>query len=85
MIEKVLGKIKNRKIMIVDDEPFNRMSIKNLLELVGIDISSNICIEAEDGQQAFELVKKNALENRYEFINIDLILMDFQMPILDGN
>lgn len=60
-----------RKIVIVDDEPITRMDIKDILEAEGYDVVG----EAADGFSAIELCKKH---------NPDLVIMDIQMPILDG-
>ena len=58
------------KILIADDNEINREVIRKLLELIGFQ-----CETAENGTQA---VKKSAEEN------YDLILMDCQMPLMDG-
>ncbi len=60
------------KILVVDDHPVVRYGIKGIL-----DKEQNICSvdEAEDGLQAVELAKQN---------NYDVILLDIQMPKLDG-
>ncbi|MFZ2973975.1 MAG: response regulator [Ferribacterium limneticum] len=59
-----------RRILLVEDEPINREIAEQLLAEVGQ------CVEtAEDGAQAVDLVRHN---------NYDLILMDVQMPTLDG-
>lgn len=60
-----------RKIVIVDDEPITRMDIRDILEAEGYDVVG----EAADGFSAIELCKKH---------NPDLVIMDIQMPILDG-
>ncbi|MFG1492930.1 GAF domain-containing protein [Halobacteriovorax sp. ZH4_bin.1] len=59
------------KILLVDDAINNRNLIKVYLKNENATI-----IEAENGQEAFDLYKK---EN-----NFDIILMDLQMPIMDG-
>lgn len=58
------------RILLVEDEPINREIAENILT------EAALCVEtAEDGEQAVALVRLN----RY-----DLILMDVQMPTLDG-
>ncbi len=57
-------------ILIVDDEPTNRMVLRESLQRAGAEI-----IEAEDGRQAVE----QCLEQDF-----DLIFMDCQMPVVDG-
>ncbi len=57
-------------ILIVDDEPTNRMVLRESLQRAGAGI-----IEAEDGHQAVE----HCLAQDF-----DLIFMDCQMPVVDG-
>jgi PAS domain S-box-containing protein len=59
-----------RRILLVEDELINREVTLDLLRDVGQSVDT-----AEDGRQAVELVGTQ----RY-----DLILMDIQMPVLDG-
>lgn len=59
-----------RRILLAEDEPINREVTSMLLQDQGLVIES-----AEDGEQALAL----AARTRY-----DLILMDMQMPRLDG-
>ncbi len=61
----------SRKILIVDDEKLNRKLFRAILEPAGYKI-----IEAEDGKQGIQLAKEDIP---------DLILMDVQMPVMDGN
>ena len=58
------------KILIVDDQPSNRMIVKYFLESEG-----HSCIEAEDGQEAIDKFMQQ---------NPDVVLMDIVMPIMDG-
>lgn len=60
-----------KKILLVDDEPLIRMDIKDTLE----DGGYNIIGEACDGFEAVEMCKE---------YNPDLVIMDIDMPILDG-
>ena len=61
----------SKKIMLVDDDAFMRMTIKNALTKAGYD---NI-IEASDGQIAVETYQKE---------HPDLVIMDITMPNMDG-
>ncbi len=59
------------KILAVDDHPVNQIFVQKLLKRLkffNVDL-------AEDGQQALDLIAEN---------NYDLVLMDCQMPQLDG-
>lgn len=60
-----------RKILLVDDEPLLRMDIKDTLEDRGYEIIGEAC----DGFEAVEMCKKH---------KPDLVIMDIDMPILDG-
>lgn len=60
-----------KNIIIVDDEPIIRMDIRDILEAGGY----NVVAEASDGFSAVELCKN---------FKPDLVIMDIQMPILDG-
>ncbi len=57
-------------ILIVEDEPRNLTLLRDLLQVSGYKT-----IEATDGEQGVELVKAK---------KPDLILMDVQMPKMDG-
>ena len=63
------------KILIVDDAKDNRMLLKHILKKTGAEIEF-----AMDGKQALEAVDMG-LEIEQPF---DLILMDMQMPVMDG-
>ncbi|MGU8740253.1 ANTAR domain-containing response regulator [Clostridium perfringens] len=60
-----------RTIVIVDDEPITRMDTREILEANGYDVLG----EASDGFEAIEVCKK---------YNPSLVLMDIDMPLLDG-
>ncbi len=57
-------------ILIADDRPSSRELLRTVLERAGYDV-----IEAEDGEAALEQARGG---------NPDLILLDLQMPRLDG-
>lgn len=57
-------------ILIADDRPSSRELLRVILERTGYDV-----IEAEDGEAALAQVHK---------FNPDLVLLDLQMPRLDG-
>jgi PAS domain S-box-containing protein len=62
---------KNIHIMIVDDNEINREILKEQLSTLNISIT-----EAIHGRECLDILSKN--------IDFNLILMDIQMPILDG-
>lgn len=59
-----------RKILIVDDNETNRLVASTILLSYGSQV-----LNAEDGDMALQMVKEDAY---------DIILMDIQMPVLDG-
>ncbi|MBS1159614.1 MAG: histidine kinase [Proteobacteria bacterium] len=61
---------RGRRILLAEDEPINREIVQELLRDIG-----QIVDLAENGLQAMELVRRNSY---------DLILMDMQMPYMNG-
>ncbi len=59
-----------KRILVVEDQPDNRQIIRDLLTSVGYQL-----IEAEDGETGVRLAQSE---------RPDLILMDIQLPVLDG-
>jgi CheY-like chemotaxis protein len=60
-------------ILVVDDQPLNREIVEALLRLVGINTRM-----AADGQAALDVLEESGPEA------FDLVLMDIQMPVMDG-
>ena len=60
----------NRHRLVTDDNLVNRKVANKLLQKLGCEV-----IEASDGQEALDSVSSG---------NIDLVLMDVQMPNMDG-
>src|SRR6516164_7932082 len=60
----------SKRILVVEDQPDNRQIIRDMLAPTDYEIT-----EAEDGEQALEAIAKQ---------RPDLILMDIQLPIIDG-
>ncbi len=67
---KPLDSTNKRTIMVVDDNESLRKFTAMLLEKQGFDV-----IQKEDGQQAINALDAN---------DVDLILMDIEMPVMDG-
>lgn len=69
--EKILARMSpRRKILVVDDEPFNREVLVDMLEHIGLTVEV-----ASNGKEAVEKVRST---------NYDVVLMDMQMPEMDG-
>jgi PAS domain S-box-containing protein len=69
-VAKAVPSLRNYRILVVDDGDTNRKLVRLLLGRAGAEVE-----QAENGQQAVE----RALAESF-----DLILMDMQMPIMDG-
>jgi len=65
-----IKQIRNKTILIVEDEVFNRQLIRELL----LDIYN--LLSASNGKEAIDMFNNNP--------DIDLILMDIKMPEMDG-
>ncbi len=61
---------KGKRVLVADDEPFNRMLMETLLHRMEIET-----VLAENGKQALELLRTESLH---------LGLVDLQMPEMDG-
>ena len=59
-----------KKILVVEDNAKNRILLKDLLNYYGYDV-----IEAVNGDDGVRMATEH---------NPDLILMDIQMPVMDG-
>jgi DNA-binding NarL/FixJ family response regulator len=62
----------SHKILIVDDSPVIRRSIRSLIERT---TEWKVCGEAENGQVAVEKVKQ---------LHPDVVILDWQMPVMNG-
>jgi two-component system cell cycle response regulator DivK len=60
----------SKRILVVEDQEDNRRIVRDLLIATDFEV-----MEAEDGEQALAAVAKQ---------RPDLILMDIQLPVLDG-
>jgi signal transduction histidine kinase/CheY-like chemotaxis protein len=57
-------------VLVAEDNAVNRLLAREMLVSLGLDV-----IEAADGRQALDLLASH---------DVDLVLMDCQMPVLDG-
>lgn len=63
--------LKTKTILIVEDDVSSRLYLNKILEKTGA-----ILLNACDGKEAIEIAVTNP--------DIDLILMDIQLPVIDG-
>lgn len=66
-------RLANKHILVVDDNEVNRQVAENLVQKEGAKV-----LHAVDGQQALDVLNTN------KETHIDAILMDCQMPVMDG-
>ncbi|MCB0411779.1 MAG: response regulator, partial [Bdellovibrionales bacterium] len=67
-----ISKLLDKKILVVDDSPDNQILVSHFLTAAGAEVEI-----ANNGQEAVDKIKKNHEE-------FAAILMDLQMPVLDG-
>ena len=65
------GVLKGKKILIVEDDISSRLYLNKILEKTGAVIAN-----ASDGQEALTMVTDDPA--------IEIILMDIQLPVMDG-
>ena len=63
--------LKDKKILIVEDDVSSRLYLNKILEKTGA-----ILLNAADGREAVDIAMNNQ--------DIEVILMDIQLPVLDG-
>ena len=61
-----------KAVLLVDDDSFNLAMLSKMLEIRGFET-----LQARNGEMAIELYEKN-------WNKIDIILMDCEMPVMDG-
>ncbi|MGH8518830.1 MAG: response regulator, partial [Panacagrimonas sp.] len=66
----VARRLRGARVLLVEDNAINRRLASEILREAGVQVDS-----AEDGQQAIEAVRQE---------DYDAVLMDLQMPVLDG-
>ena len=63
--------LKGKKILIVEDDLSSRLYLNKILERTEV-----IAFNAGDGQEAIDIAMENP--------DLDVILMDIQLPVMDG-
>lgn len=70
-IKSMEAKLRNRTVLIVDDDERNRFALSSYLELLEMRV-----VTADNGQTALDLLKGGEV--------VDIILLDIMMPVMDG-
>jgi Amt family ammonium transporter len=74
--------LNGRRILLAEDAQDSRRLFSLIMKKAGAEV-----IEAENGQVAVEIVAKNmdnVAKNRDNALPFDIILMDMEMPVMDG-
>lgn len=69
---KTLDRIRNIRLLLVEDNEFNRMVAEDTIKEILPDIVMDIAV---NGKEAVDMVAAG---------NYDVVLMDIQMPVMDG-
>ena len=72
---------KFKRILIVDDEPYNVLGLTIVLSQTGIKNILSIVDKANNGKIAVDMVKKAFNGKKFSY---GLIFMDCSMPIMNG-
>ena len=64
-------KLKNKRVLIVDDDERNRYALSSYLDMLEMKV-----ITANDGESALNMLRGGK--------TVDLILLDIMMPVMDG-
>ncbi len=64
------GILKNKRVLVVDDNMMNRLVAATILKNYGAVITESV-----NGKEAIDILVKDS---------VDLVLMDIQMPVMDG-
>lgn len=76
-----------KKILIVDDDPFNLFALRSLFAMLKLEGCDNRIEIGYNGMEAVEKIKKNLIEAQNsgeEDCSIGLIITDCNMPVMDG-
>ena len=74
---QLCGRLEGLRILLVEDNLINQQIAVELLEAEGAKIAV-----ANNGQEALDFLQQNPRPDRKA--NVDVILMDLQMPVMDG-
>ncbi|OIQ51985.1 Signal transduction histidine-protein kinase BarA [Pseudodesulfovibrio hydrargyri] len=69
--EKALDQLAGKRVLLVEDNEINRQVAQEILASIGVEV-----FEAFNGRSALEFLDGN---------EVDLVLMDIQMPVMDGH
>ena len=71
----------SKRIIIVDDEPFNLLGMQIMMDQLNIVGLKNIVDKAHNGKEALDKIVSSFNEGSHIY---SLILTDISMPVMDG-
>ena len=69
------------RVLIVDDDYINRKLLSSILKKELYNVET---FEASNGKEALDICHKEALDICHKETKIDVILLDIEMPIING-
>ena len=76
--------VREHRILIADDQKFNIEALMIILEYF-VKVDTSICDQALNGQDAYDFIEENVTKNEFTHCDYKLVLMDHDMPFMDGN
>jgi len=70
--------------LIADDQKFNIEALIIILEYL-VKVDTSICDQVLNGQSAYDSVVENVTKNEFLYCDYKLVLMDHDMPFMNGN
>jgi PAS domain S-box-containing protein len=78
--QQALDSVRGARILLVDDNELNQQVGRELLQEAGFTVDV-----ADDGQVAVDMVRRSfQAQNTHGLAAYDMVLMDMQMPVMDG-
>ena len=74
-------KFNDKRILVVDDDPFNCLALKELFKVVGLVNAAHIVDTCFGGNEAYQKIRDSISFGERAY---GLILSDCQMPEMDG-
>jgi CheY-like chemotaxis protein len=78
-VYKVTENLRGSRVLLVEDNEINQIVATEILQNMGLQVSI-----ANNGEEAIEMVKNSGLESGSAAEVFDVVLMDIQMPGMDG-